>query len=597
NDLAAAYRATADERYARAWVAQFRSFAEQCPPPPALRADNTIGSTWRTIECGIRSMWTWPVAFHTFLRSPTVTDDDLLAWLHCSLDHARYLAQNPSSASNWLTMEMSGLYAIAAAFPEFTGAPAWRRTAIDTQYEQLAAQFLPDGAQFELSTSYHNVARDNITGIFSLAQALGLDAEFPPGYLARVRRAYDFNLHLMAPDRRLPRLNDSDTVHVPGTLRQALSFFPDRSDYRWIVTDGRQGTPPATTSHLFEYAGYAIMRTGWQPDATYALFDAGPLGAAHQHQDKLNLLLWSHGRELLFDSGGGSYERSKWREYGIDTHSHNTILVDGKPQRRDPRDLAANVATAPLDLHWKTTPARDYAADVYNEGYGDLHTRPATHTRRVLFLKPDILVVADTIVPNDKTPHTAQARWHLRTPATRHDPATGQAITTDAGLPNLAIIPLSTDNLETAAISAQTEPEILGWDVRKDTIPQCVPATTVLHTRRAIAGPQHFLTLLLALPATADPARNPLAAPPPLPPPHHPPRPPPRVRSACSSRTDATSSSTPASPPPPSLPYLHFNDTEGGKIKNQESRKRTHAHEPRMTIHQPTIQPTIQPAT
>jgi len=49
------------------------------------------------------------------------------------------------------------------------------------------------------------------------------------------------------------------------------------------------------------------------------------------------------------------------------------------------------------------------------------------------------------------------------------------------------------------------EPELLGWNVRKDLVPEYVPATTLLHTLTG-TGTQSFLTLFLPLkPNTPNP--------------------------------------------------------------------------------------------
>ncbi|MDR1283645.1 MAG: heparinase II/III family protein [Opitutaceae bacterium] len=503
DDLAAAYRATGDERYARAWATQLRSFLAQCPVPDRQR--NGQDSAWRTIECGIRMSGSWPAAFHSFLHSPSITDDDLLLYMHSSLEHARYLQKFPTTG-NWLTMEMNGLYSIGVVFPELAEAASWRHYAIDRLHAEAKTQFLSDGAHYELSPGYHNVALDNIVGLLRTGQITGRLDEFPADYIAQTERAYDFNLRMMTPDRSLPELNDSWPVNIRSILRQALEFFPQRDDFCWIATDGREGRPPsadnANASHALPYAGYFVMRSGWGTDANYALLDAGPPGYGHVHQDKLNLALWAWGRELLFDGGGGSYERSPWRNYGIDTFSHNTVLVDGKPQRLQTRNREANVSRIPVEAAWESTPSHDYVRGVYSDGYGDETTRVATHVRRVYFKKPDIFIVADTLLPSGPAEHAYQARWHLLTTNTRRDTATGVVLTTDIGQPNLALVPLLARDLEVAATSAQTEPELLGWDVRKDTTPQNVPATTVTHTRRG-SGRQSFLTLLLPLRADA----------------------------------------------------------------------------------------------
>ncbi|HVK04638.1 MAG TPA: alginate lyase family protein [Armatimonadaceae bacterium] len=513
-DLARAYQATGDEKYAALWVKQLRKWAAQCPPPAKVR--NATNSAWRTIECGIRMSGVWPAAFSAFLLSPTVTDDDIITYLKVSVAHARYLKAN-ATTGNWLTMEMSGLYNVGALFPEFAEAKAWRDFAADKLYAEAKGQFLPDGAQIELSPGYHNVALDNCLKIYSIAQQVGRVSELPPGYLSELERALAFNLLLMTPDRNLPRFNDSWPGDMVRRMQSASALFPRRDDFRWVATGGKEGKPPAATSHPFDWAGFFVMRSGWGPDANYAVLDAGPLGYGHVHQDKLNLVVWAYGREVLFDSGGGSYESSKWRSFGVDTFGHNTVLVDGKPQRRQTRDRAANVAKAPIDAGWESGPKHDFAQGVYADGYGAEDARIATHSRRVLYAKPDLFLVSDLLTPADGAAHTYQARWHLDSTRTAVDPATKSATTGDAGKPNLAVVPLLAEGLEVRAAGPQEEPEVLGWHVRKDEDPQRRPATSVLHTRSG-AGPQRFLTLLIPLnvgetnPVTSVTATGPASA-------------------------------------------------------------------------------------
>ncbi|MES2460419.1 MAG: alginate lyase family protein, partial [Armatimonadota bacterium] len=498
-NLASAYQATGDERWASAWVRQFRSWVAQNPPPE--RVSNGVGSTWRTIESGIRMSGNWPEMYHIFLLSPSVTDDDLIAYVKTAVTHARYLAANPSTG-NWLTMEMNGLYGVGALFPEFTESKSWRKQAGEALYKEASTQFLPDGAQIELTPGYHNVALSNVLGLYQRAKMVGRTAELPTDYTARLERAFDFNLYLMTPDRDLPRFNDSWPVGVRKLMTEAAALFPERKDFQWVATDGKSGTPPAKTSYDFRYAGYRVMRSDWEPDANYAVLDSGPLGYGHVHQDKLNLVIWAYGREILFDGGGGSYEASPYRSFATDTFGHNTVLVDGKPQRRDTKDRAANVAKAPISGNWVTTAASDQVSGTYDEGYGAVGDRIATHKRTVTFTKganPSYTVI-DTLTPNDDKEHTYQVRWHLLTTATETNPTTQATVTNDAGKPNLLVLPLGEAGLEVRSASAQTSPELLGWNVRKDLDPQYVPATTVLHTRRG-KGVQSFVTVLVPIKA------------------------------------------------------------------------------------------------
>ena len=494
-NLGSAYRATGDEKYARAWVLQFRSFVTQNPMPEEVA--NRAPSAWRTIECGIRMADSWPNAFYNFLLSPEFTDEDLALYLHSCLGHARYLKAFPSTG-NWLIIEMTGLYSVGALYPEFKEAKEWRTIAIDKLYAEETEQFLPDGAQYELSTGYHNGTIASTLQVAKLAKQVGRFDELPAGYVSGIRRAYDYDLYLMAPDRTLPKFNDSWVCNIKDILRGALDFFPDCAEYQWVGSDGTQGHPPVETSHAFPWAGFYAMRSGWERNANYGVLRAGPLGYGHTHQDKLDFLLWPYGRELLFASGGGNYEQSPWRSYAIDTYSHNCVLVDGKAQRQQTKDRMANVSKAPIDSGWESTPDYDFVTGVYDKGYGNETSLVATHTRRVLFLKPDVFVVADTLQPHDAKSHTYQARWHLLSTNSQLDNKTHTLATTDPELPNLAIVPALTDGLEVRSVSAQLKPELLGWNISRSLIPPNIPATTLIHTRKG-SGVQSFLTLFLPL--------------------------------------------------------------------------------------------------
>jgi hypothetical protein len=511
-DLGRAYVATKDEKYARAFVSQMTDWVAECPVPQAVM--NKSPSAWRTIEAGLRTTYSWPDSWFTFLDSPSFTDAAIVTMLGSFLDHARYLRAHPTIA-NWLAMEMAGLYTTGAVFPEFKESSEWRDFAARTMAAEADKQFLPDGGQVELTPAYHNATIDNVLRIADVARRTGRETELPAAYISSMEKTYDFLLTLMTPDRNLPRFNDSWPVPAQRIYTQALKFFPERQDFQWALDPAGQGRPPEFTSRFLDWSGFAVMRSDWSPTANYLVFDVGPLGFAHVHQDKLNIVLWAHGRELLLDSGGASYERSKWRTWSLSTAAHNCVMVDGLGQdvpEAYPMDKRltdpASVAQEPINAHWVSTPVSDYARGVFDQGFGPSRLRIATHQREVLFLKPDLYVVADRLSPNDEYEHTYQGRWHLLSTSTVRDEKTGQVVTTDPALANLAIVPLLTPGLAVEAVSAQEEPEILGWNTRKDMTPPRLPCTTVLHTRNG-KGEQRFLTLLLPLkPDQSSPVRR-----------------------------------------------------------------------------------------
>jgi hypothetical protein len=296
----------------------------------------------------------------------------------------------------------------------------------------------------------------------------------------------------------MPKYQDGGLVRVTERLQAAVDRYPHRDDFQWLATDGKQGSPPPFKSAVLPYAGYFAMRAGWGRDAHYLGFDAGPIGWKHCHADKLNIVLWSHGRLIIFDPGVGTYDDEPLANWARDTFAHNTVLVDNRPQRR--RWSTPNPNQMPYrpvhDLRWRSTHTHDHAYGIYDGAYGiqgpsdpypywegsdyrEGWVRPAIHHRRICFLKPKLFVVADTLVSRDGEAHRYDLRWQL---------ASTQ--------PNVAIVPLMTQGLRVEMASAQMEPEIMGWKYYEK--PE--PATTLRHLRSG-DGIIQFVTLLLPLAA------------------------------------------------------------------------------------------------
>lgn len=528
-DMARAYQITKDERYPAAFASQLRSWIDQCPLPATVQNDHK--SSWRTIETGIRLGHTWIRAFDGFLPSAKLSDADIMAFTRSVIEQARYLHGSPTDV-NWLLMEMNGLATTALYFPEFRDSAEWRTFAFDKLAKEMDRQILPDGGHFELSTGYHNdVVITNFQAPAEMAAWTGQEDAIPSTYNRSLERAFDWSLATMTPDRNRPKTNDAWPGDTRFVMRQATKLFPGREDFQWIATDGERGKPPAIGSTFLDWSGFAVMRSGWQPDANYLLFDVGPLGIGghmglgHAHQDKLNVVLWAYGREILFDNGGSSYRWDKWRVWSRSSLSHNCVMVDGLGQNRG-RNVASagqekdpeRVSQAPINADWKSDAAFDFASavydgpfgtseytsagnyvpGVYDEKAGPQKRRLASHRRSVLFLKPDVFVVVDTMTPIDDKSHRYEARWQLMSTAITKDPVTGTVLTTDPDMPNLAVAPLLADGLEVKYASAQETPELLGWNCRKDETPERLPATTLQHVRSG-TGVQRFVTLLLPL--------------------------------------------------------------------------------------------------
>ena len=456
--LADAYRRTGDEKYAREFVFQLMDWLAKCPVPTTVSGNGSY--TWRTIEAGIRAGQSWMDIYHKFLISPSFTDEAVVAMVKSFAEHARHLAKYPTTG-NWLAMEMNGLMHVGAMFPEFKESAEWRRTAMEKTYEELDRQVYPDGAQIELATGYHQVSLGNFISAWEIAHLNGVPV--PDDFIARIQKMYDYNLYASMPGGTLPGLNDSGRTDIRGSLAKAFTFYPDRKDYEWVSTGGKDGEKPSVGSIALPFSGQIVTRSGWDADDRYLLMDAGPFGYGHQHEDSLSFVIYSHGRYHLVDPGNYPYDSSEWRKYVLSTRAHNTIRVDGEDQhRRDKPNRADYVISKPLPNKWIAGEGFDYACGSYAEGYGPRNDTRVEHTRHILFVKPEYWIVTDFLTPQDDKPHRYDSMFHLDAPGVTVD-GSSLSVVTQNKESNLAIIALADEGLRLEVISGQEKPIVQGW--------------------------------------------------------------------------------------------------------------------------------------
>jgi len=463
--LGRAYAATGDEKYAREFVAQLNSWISAMPVH--------IGAHWvqgpffesgknpLTLDAGIRMAHSWWPAYYYFKDSPNFDVNSQVRMLRSFRDHALYLMNRRHfrPTSNWGAMETNGLLHIAVMLPEFREAGTWLETARDRLVEALKAQVYPDGAQIELAPGYHGVTLANFVQSLQVAQRNGID--LPPEFVAGLEKMFECWLAISAPDFRTPQLNDSGRSGITGWLAQGLKLFPEREDFEYAASVRRQGKAPGKTSWLLPYAGWAVMRSGWRADDIYLHFDTGPFGAGHQHEDKLSLLVYAGGKMILTEGGNYAYDSSDWRRYILSTRAHNTVMVDGREQSRR-RLHDTFVQWEPEQRRWITNDDLDYAEGVYDSGYGTGGELQVTHTRQVVFVKPDYWIVVDTLTPGDDAEHEYEAMFHLDAEEAAIDEET-QTVTVEHDGGGFRIAPLAGHPFDVEIVQGQTEPTVQGW--------------------------------------------------------------------------------------------------------------------------------------
>lgn len=497
SNMARTYRATGDEKYARAFEKQFLAWVAQTDIPENW---NGPGSAWRTIECGIRLLGSWPVAFDGFRVSESVSDVTLLLMIASMHRQAVHLVQHPTS-NNWLMMEFNGVYTFSALFTELADSEEHRRIAADRLIYETDAQTLSDGMHDELTPDYQSVTYGCAANFYALAVSLGLADEIPSRLPELLKSLAHAAVLLSTPGFTQPRTNDTYTIPTKRFTQRAEELFGADPLYRFVNSDRAEGEPPVapTASALLPYAGFAVMRSDWGRDAAYLCFDVGALGKAHIHQDKLNINLYKGAEELIFDDGGGQYEDSPHREYALSACDHNTILVDGLPQSR----TAPLLLDTPVDVHWISNDVFDYAVGEYDDVFGPEHVRLAVHRREVRFCKPDFFCVRDELTPVDGKNHDYEILFHMDTCKTHETPEYLNGICSDFGKEyDVALIPLDDVSapVRLASASAAMQP-CRGWYVGRNE--SNLHAATTVSRKAENAGHFHFVTLIFPLKAGA----------------------------------------------------------------------------------------------
>ena len=137
--------------------------------------------------------------------------------------------------------------------------------------------------------------------------------------------------------------------------------------------------------------------------------DAGTFGAGrggHSHSDTLQIIVRRGGEELLVDPGTYTYVGDPvLRNWFRGSAAHNTIRIDGRDQAvaRGPFGWQSKPAVRVID--WDSSATADYIdAECRYDSF--------THRRRVLYVKPNLIYVLDTISSSDSNPHTVEQFWH-----------------------------------------------------------------------------------------------------------------------------------------------------------------------------------------
>ncbi|MFP3903698.1 MAG: heparinase II/III family protein, partial [Armatimonadota bacterium] len=285
----------------------------------------------------------------------------------------------------------------------------------------LEDYFVRDGHWYEASPSYEGMAMGRLHITPEVLQGYS----DPPSYDDEDR--YD-NLNLFThplmekimlagaysemPDGNMPPTNDSTFgASYPATRAEInYNWYPTQRNKRimaWAyggkVTGGSEyalfrrdpdisfdGVEPlslAKDSCIQPGVGWGILRTGETPTDAALFIDYGPHGSGHGHPDRLNVIYYDYGAEMVTDMGylGWGHPIHPWMRT---TLSHNEVIVNGEPQGRPPGELEAYSGDGNIRGIIASAPDVYETADVYrrnlifvNHGIGRRYVVDCFHVR------------------------------------------------------------------------------------------------------------------------------------------------------------------------------------------------------------------------
>lgn len=420
--LGQAYALTKDEKYARTFVNQLCHWIKNIN-----KDDPKNKKAWRSIEVGLRLEY-WQKAMQYFKASPMITDEIAQLYISSVTEQAEFIMgiwNSYNLMSNWGVLANHGLFMAGVMLPETERTKEYIVEAIRRLNLEISMQVYRDGFHWEQSPMYHNEVLHCYLDIAVLAQRNNI--ELPKLMLKKIKDMAYVDIFAAKPDHNEISMGDSDQIDQRELITKAAIVFKDCTlknrgyalpDFDTVWDIGEHGLEeyeniaskePDITDKFFDDSGNSYFRSSWADDATFLHFQCGPLGAGHGHADKLHIDLFSRDEDVLIDSGRYTYVFSEGRTSFKELRAHNTIMVDGKDLYICKDSWECEKLTRAVNHIFYSDESYGYAEGGHL-GYISADSGVFVN-RRVIFLKPDILVITDEFYANKE--HSYNQFFHF----------------------------------------------------------------------------------------------------------------------------------------------------------------------------------------
>lgn len=280
----------------------------------------------------------------------------------------------------------------------------WLQKGLKLLDQEVAEQFLADGAHYELSPMYHAILLWDLADLICLQRSTKLPVlqQRTAEWIKRFTSGLQWLKTMVHPDKDLSFFNDA-TLGIAPTLNDLTAYaelleLEVPAEHEVSQLQGR----------LLVASGYAVI--DWPADHRL-IADMARVGPdyqpGHAHADTLSCELSLFGQRVLVNSGISQYGEDAERHRQRSTAAHNTLEVDGENSSEVWAGFRVARRAKPLSVDMQQG-NEHVVLNAAHDGYWRL-TGKVTHQRQWL-AEPASFTITDEL--SGRYTH-AVAYWHL----------------------------------------------------------------------------------------------------------------------------------------------------------------------------------------